>query len=247
MANVFSGDLAVAKYAPAAAMQFATLLAVRGSGSPPGVFRDGDFTPAKRVGLPIPEFPFANEGDGVTAIWRNRYWQQATSFTPQALGSADPTRADLLLIDEENFHDEGGGILSWDRLYAPRPQTRDVFEDYGYSAQYIYEDASGSTLTLAEQVFSVASRVRWEYFHIRDLSDWPVLYATKLIQLTATQYNKRGSGNLSLSGNILVSSDAQIVAEDSKIRFWKYPYMYRATRWVPGPTAAFWGSAVDVG
>ena len=253
-ANVFAQDLAATQYSTAATTFLATWDPTWHSGSSgTGVYPDGDFTIAREHGHHLIEFPFENDGDAVSQIVRQRYWQFAASFSSQALGTPAPNRADLLLIDEENFRDEGGGVISWDRVYATIPQAHDEFEDFPYQAQYMYGNSgsaggsgSSNVLRLGEQTFTVASRVRCEFFHVKDLGGWDILLALRVIQFTDTLFLQRGAGNLALVGSIFVSDDAQIVAEDSKIRMWKYPIMQRRTRYVAGPTAEFWGTAINI-
>ena len=229
---------------PSSSTLLGTLGSAEGGAGAPGVYPDGDFTVAQPHGHHLIEFPFASEGDAITEIVRQRFWQFAASFASQALGTPVANNPNLLLLDEENFKDEGGGVVSWDRVYGNIPQTRDVWEEYAYGAQYMY--ATNGVVKLQEQAFTVPSRVRYEYFHVKDLASWEILLALRIVQLTDSEYTRRGSGDLTLSGAFWISSDPQIVAEDSKLRWWKYPIMYRATRWIAGPTAAFWGAAITL-
>ncbi len=241
----FASDLAVTQYS-ASAMSFVANPANILGAVNRGVYLDGNFDVAAAVGQPIPEFPFTQQGDHLTLVLRQRYWQLATSFLPQALGTPSNTRADLVLTDEVDFHDEGGGVVSWDRVYANQPQMHDEWEDFSHGFQYLVRDSSSGLLKLNEIAFSVASRVRSEFFHVKDLANWPVLLAPRVVQLTDTNFYRRGQGNYTLAGSFFVTTDPQILAEDSKLHMWKHPWMQRRSRWIAGPTAAFLGDALNL-
>ena len=240
-------DLASSRYSTAAATFLALWggLATPGGAGQSGVYFDGDFTVDTPVGHHIVEFPFANQGDAVSQIVRQRFWQLAANFKSTALGTPSPGRSDWLLIDEENFRDEGGGVISWDRVYATIPQDRDEFEDFSNGFQYVVADSSGK-LQLSELAIPVPSRVRYTYFHVKDLNSQTILLALRIIKVGDNVYVKQGKGNLSQSGSFIISSDPQIVAEPSKLRTWKYPIMYLKTRWIDGPTADFWGESFNL-
>lgn len=248
-----------------AASSFAAFLAE--SYSTEGVYYDSadQWTTAQPDGMSWPEFPFASEGEQATAITKRRYMQRAAYFQPTALGTYAPWNASLLLIEEDNFKLEGGGIVSWTRTYSTLPRPRDMYESHSYGFQYLeysYSYSSSqpvggtggsgsfsSSLTLKETAFEVSSRVRVEYFHVRDRASYPPLLAPRLIQLSETQILKRGDGDLGpdpSAPGLIVSKDAEILAEDSKERMWRYPFMERRSRYIAGPNTAFWGSALNI-
>ncbi len=212
-----------------------------------GVYPDGDFNEAQPDGMMWPEFPFAGEGDIATVVCKQRYMQFAYRFTPTALGTPCSFNNALLLLDEDDFKAVGGGVVSWVRTFATLPANRDTFESTSYGFQFLI--SGGETIKLGETNFEVTSRVRREYFHVKDRANWPTKLAPRLLQLADKSFFKRGEGTLTVDstyGAFLVSPDGEILAEDSKERMWRYPFMERSSRYIAAPTLAFWGDAINV-
>ena len=241
MGNVFTADLAVTKYSNAA-VAFSTKAALLASATPARSYYNGDFSNADPIGGATISFPFAQEGDNKTVTVKQRFRQLASAFRALALGTPFPDNAGLLLINEADFQDDGGGLVSWTRTYSNIPQQRDTFESFSYGFQYVFTDTSGN-FKVGEQAFTVASRVRSEYFLIKDLGAWPALLAPRICPITDNYYYKRGQGDLHVEEIFVVSRDPQILAEDSTFKVWNYPIMERRSRWIAAPTRAFWGTA----
>lgn len=88
---------------------------------------------AEPVGLPVWEQPFPERSEKL--LFRQRFWQKAEDWAPVALNTTYayhgqygvPTSSSYYLAAEENFADERGGVLSWDRVYATVPSARTDF------------------------------------------------------------------------------------------------------------------------
>ena len=240
----FSPDLAGPQFSTAALAYFTGFLTYQAGSKVPGVYYDGDFTAAAATGQPVPEHPFARNGDPNAAIVSVRYMQDAAYYKPQQLGLPLASDNRLLLIDEKNFKDEGARIITWDRVYATVPSPRDEWASFSYPYQYIDLSGGASNIQLAAEAFTVTSRIRYEYFLVNKMGQYPPYLAPKAIQI-GKLITKRGKGDLRLEDGILVvSNDAEIIAEDSEIGCWNYPIHYRKTRFITGPTLEFWGDNV---
>lgn len=74
-------------------------------------------------------------------VFRQRFMQTANAYSPLAYDTpypADatygvPTSTTYYLVSEENFADERGGMLSWDRVYAAVPTAWTEPEEYAYT------------------------------------------------------------------------------------------------------------------
>ena len=210
--NVYAPGALAAFAGGTTSTRFVTTLAA-------GVKYDGNFATAKATGLPISEYPFSKEGDKATIILRQRFWQLLSSFTPLALGVAHPTRSDLLLIDEDNFRDIGGGIIEWERSYASIPKQRNVFESYVYPTPYYTVSISNgkSTYSAGESPVTTFSRVEVKYFKAGENPAQATAF--KLIKIGPALY-QRGSAN--------VNGNGEFIAEDTPGASGVTPFMNRA-------------------
>lgn len=100
------------------------------------------FTVAAPVGLPVWENPFPEQS--ARLVFRQRYWQRADSWAPVTLNTAfdypgntslyvpGEAAVSFYLVGEDNFQDQRGGILVWDRTYAQVPANRYDYLTYPY-------------------------------------------------------------------------------------------------------------------
>lgn len=97
------------------------------------------FNAVATIGLPVWERPFEDINDKL--VFRQRFMRTAASWAPTALNTAYPahgshgvpTSSSYYLVNEDNFSDERGGLLSWDRVYAAVPTTRYDYTAIAYS------------------------------------------------------------------------------------------------------------------
>lgn len=136
------------------------------------------FNTVATVGAPIWEkvLPVPNQ----RVVFRQRFMQTAAAYTPLAYDTpypADatygvPTSTTYYLVSEENFNNERGGIMTWDRVYAAVPTSWTEPEEYAYTypafggsqptTTYAVTavTASGSTFTLSTSItFTVGDSV----------------------------------------------------------------------------------------
>ncbi len=218
-----------------------------GAGGGPQGLRDGDFDVAKPIEAPRPSYPFEEQGDKTTVMFRQRWRQAIEKIQAQPPYTTHPDKGDAYLIGEGEVDDKGQGIGVWERTYCTLPVTRTEYEKFPFAYQYLASESSLGTI-----VRSVTSQLKYEYFLARDRNAFKPLQKLQMdvLRLSATNYffYKSGLGNLTLAPptTFFVSSDELIVAEDSDVKTWKYPFMYRVTRYVPGPTLAFLGQSTSL-
>lgn len=89
------------------------------------ILLDGDFTRPFTVGAPKYEYPFRFNGDRVSALLEQEYWQLVTTWTPQELTSSHETMPDFYLVKETDPVEFIAGLYRFTRTYAriPTQQT----------------------------------------------------------------------------------------------------------------------------
>ena len=213
-------------------------------------FRDGAFKVAVPHGAPVPEMPFQKEGDRTTIIIKQKYLQAIESWQALPAYSTHPDFPGFYLINETTPQDQGAGIGLWERWYCPVPIPHYEYEAFPYSFQYAASSTAFGSITK-----SVTSKILYEYFLAQDQAAFPILKKCALFVLPTTVLNasaqgggitvfESGTGSLGYDtpGAFVVSADAFVVGEDSKTGIWNYPILFRATRYVPGPTTADLGN-----
>ena len=97
------------------------------------------FTSAVTVGLPVWDVVIPAQNDKV--LFRQPFMQLAASYSPLPLNTAYtaagaygvPTGATYYLVSEENFADQSGGMLQWERVYAKVPNSWSDGEEFAYT------------------------------------------------------------------------------------------------------------------
>jgi hypothetical protein len=97
------------------------------------------FTSAVTVGLPVWDVVIPAQNDKV--LFRQPFMQLAASYSPLPLNTAYtaagsygvPTGATYYLVGEENFADQSGGMLQWERVYAKVPNSWSDGEEFAYT------------------------------------------------------------------------------------------------------------------
>lgn len=115
------------------------------------------FNTVATISLPIWEkiLPVPNQ----KTVFRQRFMQTAASYSPLAYDTAYPADATYgvpagttyYLVSEENFTEDRGGLLTWDRVYAAVPTSWTEPEEYAYT----YPAFSGSLPTTTYAVTAI--------------------------------------------------------------------------------------------
>lgn len=82
---------------------------------------DGNFRTAESVGAPRWEYPFRNNGDRVSALFEQDYWQRKENFTPAELVVEHPTERGFWLVRESPPVETIAGLYRFTRMFARVP------------------------------------------------------------------------------------------------------------------------------
>jgi hypothetical protein len=85
---------------------------------------DGDFTKAVSIGAQRYEYPFRNNGDRVSAVFEEDYWQTKTTFVPMEYSTPHETLRDFYLIGETDPVEFMAGLYKFTRTYARVPRQQ---------------------------------------------------------------------------------------------------------------------------
>jgi hypothetical protein len=111
----------------------------------PDTLIDGDFSRAQPVGPRKYEFPFRMNGDRITALFEEEYWQTMATYTPQELSIEHPTEKGFYLIAETQPVEFIARVGRFIRTYSRIPAQQTV-----HSSQFITKpplSSFSSTLT----------------------------------------------------------------------------------------------------
>ena len=209
-------------------------------------YRDGNFQTAKPIEAPRIEYPLQQKGDKTAIILRQKWIQGIEYMAALDPYSECPYKPGAYLVSESPVQDKGQGVGIWEKAWATVPGEHTEREQFPFSYQYI-SSVAANAIGLGTLVRSVASQIKYEYFLERDQDAFPPLQKLQMDVIGSVAF-KSGTGNLTIAAPTLffVSSDPLIVAEDSEVGTWMYPIMYRATRYVPGPTLKFLGQTTSL-
>jgi hypothetical protein len=113
------------------------------------------FNVAVTVGLPVWDVVIPAQNDKV--LFRQPFMQLAASYSPLPLDTpypaagayGVPTGATYYLVAEENFADQSGGMLQWERVYAKVPSSWSDGEEFAYTfPAYLGTASPGSDFTI---------------------------------------------------------------------------------------------------
>lgn len=118
------------------------------------------FTAVATIGLPVWERPFPELTSQI--VFRQRFMQRADSYAPLAMNTAYPSTTyvgavSYYLVGEENFQDESGGLLTWDRVYAAVPSTRREYTAMAYQYPAVIRPYSSTIGSYANTQYVQAS------------------------------------------------------------------------------------------
>lgn len=107
-------------------------------------YADGDYSTASEI-FPSPLITYPIEQDQSAYEVRRRYLIRRSSYSPEALNTADATYTTAYLVAETPVGNPGADLLEFERVYATIPQPRDEYEGYVY--EYPASTPTVSTLT----------------------------------------------------------------------------------------------------
>jgi hypothetical protein len=169
------------------------------------------FTSAVTVGLPVWDVVIPAQNDKV--LFRQPFMQLAASYSPLPLNTAYgaagsygvPTGATYYLVGEENFADQSGGMLQWERVYAKVPNSWSDGEEFAYTfPAYINTVSPGSDFAITSisesgTYYTISSGMS---FNAGDSVFVSVSFVRDSVSYYVGQYTKAAGGN---SGtNVLV-------------------------------------------
>ena len=142
-----------------------------------------------------PQYPFLDQGDTVTVIYRQRCEQALTSYTPLDLKSAMPGVAGAYPFRRCELPGTAvAGIVEFDRLFGNIPKQRIVRgKSFKYPFQYVLSSGAkisgagtddlsyeGPTYSIGTEPTTVDSILIMDYFLDGQQAQFPLLHAPKL-------------------------------------------------------------------
>lgn len=95
----------------------------------PDFLHDGNYLRADAVGAPRFEYPFRKNGDRVTALFEQEYWQTRATWTPQEFAIPHETMRDFYLVKESEPVEFMAGLYRFNRTYSRIPLTQTDHSD----------------------------------------------------------------------------------------------------------------------
>lgn len=92
----------------------------------PDTLIDGRFYHAEPVGPQELEYPFRNNGDRISSLFEQEFWQRKETFVPETLPVPHPTERDSYLIDETKPVEFLAGLLKFTRTYSRIPNQQTI-------------------------------------------------------------------------------------------------------------------------
>jgi hypothetical protein len=169
------------------------------------------FTSAVTVGLPVWDVVIPAQNDKV--LFRQPFMQLAASYSPLPLDTpypaagayGVPTGATYYLVGEENFADQSGGMLQWERVYAKVPSSWADGEEFTYTfPAYIatVSAATDSTITSISDSGTYYTISSGMSFSAGDSVFVSVSYVRDSVSFYVGQYTKAAGGTS--GSNVLV-------------------------------------------
>lgn len=220
-----------------------------GSAPGKGYFIDGDYKTANPCGSPVAEFPFLDQDDTETVIFKQPWEQFGANYVPPPMDKIGTVAFGAYFLGDANFQDGGCGVMKFERRFGNIPKQRKTSASFSYPYQLMI--AEGGSYNLQTQAFTVDSTLTYDYFIRGKEADFPLLNAPKYIKLS-TFITKRGAAidggafPLRILGNVVVGLDGvtHILAEDDAYEDWHGAIRARKRRTIVAPTVAFWGELI---
>lgn len=215
----------------------------------PGYKYDGDYGPALPCGLPVPSYPFLDQGDTETVIYSEPHEQTLAEYAQLDLMLPHPEVDNAYPFGDVNFRDLGAGIVRFDRQFGNIPKQRIVRgQSFRYNFQYV---AIGTNTHVGSRPRNVDSMLIYDYFLSGQESDFPLLEAPgyELIETVVFPVGDAITGSefpLTIDGRFVVGVDGvdAILAEADTYAEYRGAVRCRVRRTIVPPTAAFWHDAL---
>ena len=123
------------------------------------------FQTPKAVSPLIPTFPFKDEGDGATIVWRQRFAVLRANYTAPTLDTLHPTLSPhAYLVGDEGFVEGRAGRLIFTRVWANIPAQRFVPSSTRYRFIGIRADLFGGTSFRPRFTEVVDAVIQYDYY-----------------------------------------------------------------------------------
>jgi hypothetical protein len=96
----------------------------------PDTLHDGNFLAPVTNGPRRYEYPFRQNGDRVSALFEQEYWQAVATFTPTELSVAHPTEPEFYLVKETEPVEFMAGLLKFVRTFARVPARQTEWSSF---------------------------------------------------------------------------------------------------------------------
>lgn len=91
----------------------------------PDTLYDGSYLKPEAIGARRMQYPFRNNGDRVSALFEEDYWQRESVFFPQELSTPHESLTDFYLIGESEPQRFGfGDLVKFTRIYSRVPSQQ---------------------------------------------------------------------------------------------------------------------------
>lgn len=229
---------------------------------------DGDFTTAQPCAAPVPTYPFLNQGDTETVIYRWKHEQFVRNYQPLSLTKPMRGVPNAYPLGDVNFRDGGCSIWEFERTFGNIPkQCIRHGQSHTYAFQYILSSGAGysgageggdisnlviegATYTIGTRPSNVNSTLQYDYFLAGKEGNFPLKLAPRVEQI-GTRITVRGvdinDGPFPLylasggdSGCICAVGGKTILAEDDVYDDWLGAIRCRVRRTITGATPLFW-------
>ncbi len=247
-----------------AALNYTTMMPVYGGAQKSGFLLDGDYSRAYPIGAPVPHFPFLNQGDTETVIFRQKCEQALVSYAPLDLTKPYPGVSGAYPLGDVNFRDVGCGLVEFERMYGNIPKQRiRRGQSHTYAFQTVLSSGvkisgagtdnlsyEGPQYSIGTEPAMVDSRLVMDYFIDGQQANFPLVQAPKVIQVGQTiqtwgQDFAGGPFPLYVDGScVCATGGIDILAENDSYADWEGAIKCRVRRIIAGPTPAFWNSNV---
>lgn len=194
-------------------------------------FNSSGLNTPKPVGPLIPTFPFQDEGDGVTRVWRQAHEVKSANYTRPALSTVHPTLSPFAyFVGDEPGTFKRGGILIFNRVWANIPAQRIVPSDYTYEFIGIQGSPFQGISTRRRFTQTVDAKITFDYYlpgvtgGVTTIDDIPRVQRQRYFRSVEEWRDLDFVGFNTTPGRSQyldwIDSGEEIVAEDSRRNFW---------------------------
>src|SRR4029077_3556630 len=195
------------------------------------VLYDGDFTVAQIAGEAEFEIPF--KSDPKPYAYSLKYWQFLNSFEDIPFGTPGPLGGTYVGGSQGSFKGVGGGVIEFKREFALVPDSRNEWESFAYSHQFLTYSIGINGVT--ELTIVTQSRVQFDYFQTDEPGLIDIPRAPKVWKSTETETLFLNGALGILNPPCVLASGTEVLAEDSTFKIWNgniYQRKMRFIKWI---------------